>query len=109
MAVLIVPALCTGVDVTLAETIVMVRGALAPTSRMENVWEAPAFDGNRPSFSVATLALSAALTTSTPSTVSTVAPRSRFAGAVVAGEPGSVYATLMRRGGFDAITRNSAP
>jgi len=49
------------------------------------------------------------LTTSTPSTVSTVAPRARFAGAVVAGDPGSVYATLMRRGGFDAIKRNSAP
>jgi hypothetical protein len=40
--------------------------------------------------SVATLVLSLAFTMSTPSTVSTWAPRARFTPAAVAGEPGSV-------------------
>jgi len=89
-AVRMVPTFCTGDEVTLADTIVIVRGALAPASRTENVWEAPEDEGNRPSFSLAMLALSVALTRSTPSTVSTCAPRARFAGGSVAGLPGSV-------------------
>jgi len=68
----------------------------------------PCLDGNRPSFSVATLALSVALTTSTPSTVSTVAP-GEVRGRRRRRRAGSVYATLTERGGLDAITRNWAP
>jgi hypothetical protein len=62
---------CTGVSVTLAETMVMVRGAVAPRSSTEKVCEAPVVDGNRPAFSVFTLVVSLALIRSTPSTAST--------------------------------------
>ncbi len=80
----------TGVSVTSMAVRVTVRGAEAPRSRMEKVCAVPGADGNSPALRMSTLAWSEALTTSTPSTLSTSAPRARSAPAAVAGEPGCV-------------------
>jgi len=56
-----------------------------------------------------TLAWSLALTASTPSTLSTLAPRARLAGAMTAGDPGSVYATKIWRGGAGCTAMNCTP
>ena len=55
---------------------ITVRELPAPRSRIEKVWLPPGAEGKRPSFSLSTLAWSLAFTTSTPSTVTTSAPRS---------------------------------
>src|SRR5256885_1013542 len=55
---------------------------------MENVCDSPTVAGPRPALMVSTLAWSLALTASTPSTLSTLAPRARLAGAMTAGDPG---------------------
>ncbi len=88
--VLMVSTLCTGVDVTLAATMVTVRGVAAPRSSIEKEWDAPGAEGNNPAFRVLMLVLSVAFTRSTPSTVRTCEPRARLADAAVAGEFGSV-------------------
>ena len=86
----IVSTFCTGVEVTLADTSVTVRGVDDPGSRTEKVWLAPAADGNSPAFRASMLPESVAFTRSAPSTFSTCAPRARLAEGAVAGEFGSV-------------------
>jgi hypothetical protein len=76
--------------VTLIALSVTVRLCADPGSRIANVCDSPACDGNSPAFSVSTLAWSFALTRSTPSTASSRAPRSSLTFAAVAGEFGSV-------------------
>ena len=75
---------------TFVATMVTVRGAEAPRSSIEKVWEAPGADGNNPALRMSMLALSVAFTRSTPSTASTCAPRARLTAGAVAGEFGSV-------------------
>ena len=104
-----VSTFCTGVEVTLAAIMVTVRGVAAPRSSIEKEWDPPGVDGNNPAFRVLTLVASVAFTRSTPSTVSTCAPRARSTDGAVAGEFGSVYATTTWRGGREATTTHCAP
>src|SRR5260221_9241065 len=104
----IVATFCTGCEVMLAETSVTLRCA-PPGSMKRKVWLSFTLTGKRPAFRVSTPAWVLSLTTSTPSTVRTSAPRNRLAGEVVAGEPGSGYPTTPRPGGPPDTHTHSAP
>src|SRR2546430_13821954 len=94
---------CTGVLVTLAELSVTSWGVVAPTSRIEKVWFSPTVAGERPALSEA----AGPLVTSTPSTLSTLAPRAM--GALEPGGFGSTYATRTARGAGGAVAAHRTP
>ena len=104
-----VETFCTGCEAISAETSVTVRVVVAPTSRTSNVWDSLAVAGNSPAFSVSMPDCVLSLTKSTPSTVNTSAPRARLAGDATAGDPGSVYATTIWRGGTPEIKTHRRP